>query len=89
MNNTKTKVASLDVGKLKAVPVDLKKLSDLVANKVVKNAKFNTLKKKIKSLEKKVPDATTLIHINQYNKDKQMLDKKIVNADKKYQIRVV
>ena len=89
MNNTKTKVASLDVGKLKAVPVDLKKLSDLVANEVVKNAKFNTLKKKIKSLEKKVPDATTLIHINQYNKDKQMLDKKIVNADKKYQIRVV
>ena len=89
MNNTKTKVASLDVGKLKAVPVDLKKLSDLVANEVVKNAKFNTLKKKIKSLEKKVPDATTLIHINQYNKDKQKLDKKIVNADKKYQIRVV
>ena len=89
MNNTKTKVANLDAGKLKAVPVDLKKLSDLVANEVVKNAKFNTLKKKIKSLEKKVPDATTLIHINQYNKDKQMLDKKIVNADKKYQIRVV
>ena len=67
----------------------MKKVSDLVANEVVKNAKFNTLKKKIKSLEKKVPDATTLIHINQYNKDKQMLDKKIVNADKKYQIRVV
>ena len=89
MNNTKTKVASLDVAKLKAVPVDLKKLSDLLANEVVKNAKFNTLKKKIKSLEKKVPDATTLIHINQYNKDKQKLDKKIVNADKKYQIRVV
>ena len=89
MNNTKTKVASLDVGKLKAVPVDLKKLSDLVANEVVQNAKFNTLKRKIKSLEKKVPDATTLIHINQYNKDKQKLDKKIVNADKKYQIRVV
>ena len=67
----------------------MKKVSDLVANEVVKNAKFNTLKKKIKSLEKKVPDATTLIHINQYNKDKQKLDKKIVNADKKYQIRVV
>ena len=76
MNNTKTKVANLDVGKLKAVPVDLKKLSDLVANEVVKNAKFNTLKKKIKSLEKKIPDATTLIHINHYNKDRQKLDKK-------------
>ena len=76
MNNTKTKVANLDAGKLKAVPVDLKKLSDLVANEVVKNAKFNTLKKKIKSLEKKIPDATTLIHINHYNKDRQKLDKK-------------
>ena len=76
MNNTKTKVANLDAGKLKAVPVDLKKLSDLVANEVVKNAKFNTLKKKKKSLEKKIPDATTLIHINHYNKDRQKLDKK-------------
>ena len=76
MNNTKTKVDNLDVGKLKAVPVHLKKVSDLVANEVVKNAKFNTLKKKINSLEKKVPDATTLIHINQYNKNKQKVDKK-------------
>ena len=52
MNNLKTKVDDLDVGKLKTVPVDLKKLSDVVANEVVKNTKFNTLKTKVNSLEK-------------------------------------
>ena len=77
LNNLKTKVDDLDVGKLKTVPVDLKKLSDVVDNEVVKNAKFNTLKTKVNSLEKKIPDATTLIHINQYNTDKQNLEKKL------------
>ena len=65
MNNLKTKVDDLDVGKLKNVPVDLKKSSDAVENKVAKNTKFNTIKTKINNLEKKIPDATTLIHIYQ------------------------
>ena len=34
MNNLKTKVNDLDVGKLKTAPVDLKKLSDVVDNNV-------------------------------------------------------
>ena len=71
LNNLKTKVDDLDVGKFKNVPVDLKKLSDVVCNEVVKNTKFNTLKTKINNLEKKIPDATTLIHINQYTTDKK------------------
>ena len=65
LNNSKTKLGDLDVGKLKTVPVDLKKLSDAVDNEVVKNTKFITLKTKVSDLEKKIPDATTLIHINQ------------------------
>ena len=40
----------------------------LVDNEVVKKTKFNTLKTKKYNLEKKIPDATTLIHINQYNR---------------------
>ena len=68
--NLKTKVGDLDVGKLKAVPVELKKLSDVVDNEVVKNTKFNTLKTKVNNLQKIIADATTLIHINQYNADK-------------------
>ena len=46
MNNLKTKVDDLDVHYLKTVPVNLKKLSDKVDNKVAKNTKFNTLKTK-------------------------------------------
>ena len=77
LNNLKAKVDDLDVGKLKTVPVDLKKLSNVVDNEVVKKTKFNTLKTKVNNLEKKIPDPTTLIHINQYNTDKLNLDKKI------------
>ena len=46
----------------------LKKLNDVVANEIAKNTIFNTLKKKVNNLEKKIPDATTLIGINLYNK---------------------
>ena len=35
-NNLKTKVDELTVGELKTVPIVLKKLSDVVGNKVVK-----------------------------------------------------
>ena len=51
-------------------------MSDVVANEVVRNTKFNTLKTKVNTLEKKIPDAATLIHINQYNTDGDV-DKKI------------
>ena len=76
MNNLTTKLDDLDVGKFKTVSVDLKKLSDVVDNQAAKNTKFNTLKTKVNDLEKKFPDATTLIHINQYNNDKHNLEKK-------------
>ena len=65
LNNLKTRVNNLDVLKLKTDSVDLKKLSNVVDNEVVKNTKFDTLKAKVSNLEKKIPDATTLIHINQ------------------------
>ena len=66
----------LDVDKLKTVSVDLKKLSNMVDNEVVKNTKFNTLKTKVINLEKKVPGATNLTHINQYNTDLGFRQKK-------------
>ena len=87
-NNLKTKVDDLDVGKLKTVPVDLKKLSNVVDNEVVENTESNTLKTKVNNLDKKIPDATTLIDINQYNTNKQKLEKKWEMMMKKYQIRV-
>ena len=64
LNNLKTKVNHLDVGKLKHVPVDLKQLSGAVDKEVVKNTKSNTLKTKFSNLDKKIPIAASLIYIN-------------------------
>ena len=83
MNNLKVKVNDSNVDKLKTVPVDLIKLRDVVDNEFIKNTKYNTSKTKVNSIKTKIPDATTLIHINQYNIDKQNLYKKIGNADQK------
>ena len=85
-----TEVNKLDVsklvnaGKLKTVPADLKKLSDVAHNGVVNNTKFNTLNKKVNILDKRISDATTFIIINQCNTDKQNFEKKIRDVDKKY-----
>ena len=65
LNNLNSKVGDLDVGKLKTVPVDLKKLSDAVDNEDFKNTKINTLKANVNNSDTKIPDTTTLFHINQ------------------------
>ena len=36
MNDSKTKIDDLDVGKLKTIPINVKKLSTVVSRKVVK-----------------------------------------------------
>ena len=74
---------------MKTVPVDLKKLIDVVCNEVVKNTKSDTLRTKIHHLEKKIADTTTLIHINQYYIEKHNLDKKTGDVHKKYHVQVV
>ena len=53
----------------------------VVDDKFVKNTKFNTLKTKVNNLDKKIPDATTLIQINKCNTDKQNLHQKKKNVD--------
>ena len=47
MNNLKTKVGYADLGELKTVPADLKKINDVVNNEASKNKKVRTLKTKI------------------------------------------
>ena len=79
----KTNVDDLDVGMLKTISIDLKKLSDVVSKEVVKNVKFNRLNAKVNSLKQQIPDATTLIYVNQYNTDKQNLEKKMEILRKK------
>ena len=43
----KSEVDKLDIDKLKVVPTDLSKLSDVVKNEVVKKTEYNTLKTKV------------------------------------------
>ena len=76
-NNLKTKVDDLDVSKLKTVPVDLNKLNVVVSKEEVKNTKFSEANKIRIKYKNKIPVATTLITMNQYNTDKQNLKKKI------------
>ena len=76
------KLVNVPTSKLKTVPSDLKKLRDLVDNEVAKKTRFTTLKTKVNILGKKILDATTLIHINQCNTDKQHL-KKIEDVNRK------
>ena len=54
---------------VKIALVAFKILSDVVENEVLENTKFNILKTKVNNLEKKILDATTFTHINQYNKN--------------------
>ena len=61
MNKSKLKVDDLDISKLETVPTDLKEWSDVIKNEIVKNTQWKT---KVNNLKKKIPDATTLIHIN-------------------------
>ena len=42
---------------------------------------FNKINKKSNNLEKKIFKVTTLIHINQYNTDKQSLEKNIGDVE--------
>ena len=69
--NLKAKADDLDVGKLKTVLADMKKVIDVVDNEVIKHTKFTTLRTKVNDLDKKIPDETTLSNINRYNTDKQ------------------
>ena len=66
----------------------IEKIKWLVDNETVKNPKLNTMKTKANNLEEKIPDAPTLIHINQYNTNKPNLENKMEMLIKKCQIQV-
>ena len=51
----KTEVDKIDVDKLKTVPIDLAKLSNVVNNDIVKNTNYNT---KVTSIENQIAGVT-------------------------------
>ena len=62
MKNLKAKVDDLHIGKLETVPIDLKKVSDLMIKEVVKMIVHSKLNTKVgNNLENKIPAASTLI----------------------------
>ena len=67
----------------------MKILSDVVDKEVDKNIKFNKLNMKVHKLDKKISDANTFIHMNQYNTDKQNVDKKMEMLTKKCQALMI
>ena len=89
LNNLKTKINDLDVVKLKIIPIDLEKMSNLVDKKVVKMAVYDTLNTKVYNLEEKISGGSTLIWTNQYNIDQQSLEKKVDDAEKKFLVLLV
>ena len=70
--NLKTEVDKLDIGKLKTVPVDLSKLSNVVKNEVAKKNKYNKLVNKINNI-----DTSGYILKTKCDADKLELEKKI------------
>ena len=73
----KTEVDKINVGKLKTVPVDLSKLSNVVNNDVVRRTVYDKLVTKVNNI-----DTTGLVLKTKYDTDKSGLEKKISDAEK-------
>ena len=74
----KTEVDKIDVDKLKTVPVDLAKLSNVVKNDVVKKTEYNKLLTKVDDI-----DTTDFVKKTKYEKDGSDFEDKIIKIDKK------
>ena len=74
----KTGVDKIDTDKLKTVPNDLAKLSNVVKNEVVKKTDYNTLKSKVDSIDVSKYDGK-----NKYETDGKAIYDKIDAVEKK------
>ena len=68
----KTEVDKIDIDKLKTVPDDLAKLTNVVKNEVVKNITYNTLKNKVDAI-----DTSKFVSRTKFTTDTNTLDDKI------------
>ena len=74
----KVEIDKIDVDKLKTVPVDLSKLSNIV-NNVVKKTVYDKLVGKVNNI-----DTSEFVLKTKYDTDKSDLEKKISDGDKKF-----
>ena len=80
----KTEVDKIDADKLKTVPVDLAKLSNVIKNDVVKKTEYNKLVTKVDNI-----DTTKFVKKNKYEKDGTDFEDKIDKIDRKYLILLI
>ena len=73
--NLKAEVDKLEIDKLSPVPVDLRKLSDVVKNGVAKKAVHDKLVAKLNNI-----DTSDFVLKTKYKTDKAELEKKIANV---------
>ena len=73
-----TEVDKIDADKLKAVPVDLAKLSNVVKNDVIKKTEYNKLVTKVDNI-----DTTNFVSKTKYEKHGTDFEDKIDKIDKK------
>ena len=76
--NLKSEVDKIDIDKLKTVPNDLAKLSNVVKNDVVKKTAYNTLKTKFDAI-----DTSGFVTRIKFTIDTNALDDKIDKVEKK------
>ena len=74
----KNEVDKIDIDKLKTVPNDLAKLSNVVKNNVVKKTTYNTLKNKVDAI-----DTSGFVTRTKFTTDTNALDDKIDKVEKK------
>ena len=74
----KSEVDKIDTDKLKTVPADLAKLSNVVKNDVVKKTDYNMLKSKVDGI-----DTSTFVTETKFTADTNALDDKIDKVEKK------
>ena len=74
----KTEVDKIDADKLKTVPVDLAKLSNVVKSDVVKKTEYTKLVTKVDNI-----DTTNFVKKSKYEKDGTYFEDKIDKIDKK------
>ena len=70
--NLRTEVDKLDIDKLKPLPDDVSKLSNLVTNEVFKNTVYNKLVAEVNNI-----NTTDFVLKTKYNTDKTILENKI------------
>ena len=73
----------MDKDKLKTVPSDLNKLSNVVDNDVVKKTVYDKLVINVSATDTKKPSSSGLVTKRWYDSDKQILENKIECVDKK------